>query len=619
MFVNKTGNSPPVAPEIDITLPTNTYTATFNAITNATDPDGDTISLYAVTSPSMGSVSNDASGNIYYSRNPNLFGQDSFTYIVTDGNGGFGVGNVTISQIDSDGDGMPDQWELKYGLNPTTDDSMADPDGDGLPNLAEYVLGTNPKISDNPLNLSVVTTGMQFNGFVQIPLIGIQSSIQNPPVNFYINGESAANAAISQAADGQWQIDWNTTYLTNGNYDIQASVQYNADADITAGQSNEVFGATKTVQVNNPIIYDKLTSTFGNQLFIEGTLANTNQTYDVYLYDEDGNLLVYALNESAPNGQIGLSWDLTDGNGHQISFGNIQAQFVLHPTGFQPAFSGNGSGTLNHWFLKDSPAVDTKNFAIAWGYDNYAGYFYNWRTELMQDGVINILGSPADIDSYSLLPAANAPYAGTAFRYDDEEDHKILMNPYNKSFGALANSGNFFWFGHGLNYLIAGNAKKDEIRCRQGGEFLGVGEYLGNSGYLPGDVDPKANLHPYSLVILNGCETFSELWSDAWGIESTPGSFAEYNNIGRVPRAFVGWTKECGVPGQRNDTLFDGVLDEEYGNCLGDLFLSWMEGYPLNQCMSIFSYDATTTEPIYFINQDSWNISGCVDLEIYDQ
>lgn len=324
-------------------------------------------------------------------------------------------------------------------------------------------------------------------------------------------------------------------------------------------------------------------------------------------------MLVYATDLSAPNGQIAISWDLTDVQGHQISFGNIQAQFVLHPTGFQPAFSGNSSSGLNHWFLKDSPAVDTKTFAIAWGFDSYAGYFNNWRTELMQDGVINILGTPADEDSYFLLPAANAPYAGTAFRFDDAEDQKILMNPYNKSFGAFANSGNFFWFGHGSNISIAGNPKKDELFCTE------VGKFLGNTGYLPSDVDPKFNLHPYSLVILNGCETFSTLWAGAWGIESTPGAYSEYSYIGRVPRAFVGWTKEVGVPSQLKDFVFDGVLDEEYGNCLGSMFLAWMEGFPLDQCISIFSYDATTTEPLYFINQDSWEISGCVDLEIYDQ
>lgn len=50
---------------------------------------------------------------------------------------------------DSDSDGMPDWWEIKYGLNPqSTADANADPDGDGLTNAEEYQSGTNPHASD---------------------------------------------------------------------------------------------------------------------------------------------------------------------------------------------------------------------------------------------------------------------------------------------------------------------------------------------------------------------------------------------------------------------------------------------------------------------------------------
>src|SRR5262249_61032886 len=46
---------------------------------------------------------------------------------------------------DSDGDGMPDEWELKYGLNPNDpSDAAKDKDGDGYTNLEEYLNGTDP-------------------------------------------------------------------------------------------------------------------------------------------------------------------------------------------------------------------------------------------------------------------------------------------------------------------------------------------------------------------------------------------------------------------------------------------------------------------------------------------
>ncbi len=53
---------------------------------------------------------------------------------------------------DSDNDGMPDWWEERYGLNPFDPaDAFEDLDGDGASNLEEYLAGTDPtKASSTP-------------------------------------------------------------------------------------------------------------------------------------------------------------------------------------------------------------------------------------------------------------------------------------------------------------------------------------------------------------------------------------------------------------------------------------------------------------------------------------
>lgn len=59
--------------------------------------------------------------------------------------------------IDSDGDGMPDEWEVQYLLNPFSavgvDGPLGDPDHDQVVNLWEYRLGLNPQ---NPRSTSGV-------------------------------------------------------------------------------------------------------------------------------------------------------------------------------------------------------------------------------------------------------------------------------------------------------------------------------------------------------------------------------------------------------------------------------------------------------------------------------
>jgi hypothetical protein len=57
---------------------------------------------------------------------------------------------VSLTQEDSDGDSIPDDWEQYYGLNPNAaSDAIIDTDGDGVSNKDEYLAATNPQIRDN--------------------------------------------------------------------------------------------------------------------------------------------------------------------------------------------------------------------------------------------------------------------------------------------------------------------------------------------------------------------------------------------------------------------------------------------------------------------------------------
>ena len=56
--------------------------------------------------------------------------------------------------VDTDGDGIPDGWELFYGLNRNVADSTLDTDGDGLDNLHEYIAHTDPRVPQSVLRVT---------------------------------------------------------------------------------------------------------------------------------------------------------------------------------------------------------------------------------------------------------------------------------------------------------------------------------------------------------------------------------------------------------------------------------------------------------------------------------
>ncbi len=94
-------NDPPVAntdtastnEDTPITIPAATLLA------NDTDVDGNTLTITSVQAPVNGTVTLDLSGNPVFTPNPNYFGPASFTYTISDGNGGVSTATVNLTIV----------------------------------------------------------------------------------------------------------------------------------------------------------------------------------------------------------------------------------------------------------------------------------------------------------------------------------------------------------------------------------------------------------------------------------------------------------------------------------------------------------------------------------------
>ncbi|NEP83493.1 MAG: calcium-binding protein, partial [Okeania sp. SIO3B3] len=96
-------NNPPEAEDDNLTTNQNeplTFT-TQELLENDSDPDGDSLSISAIGTPRNGSLVQENSTTYIYTPNTGFLGQDSFSYSISDGDGGSDTAQVNIKVNDS--------------------------------------------------------------------------------------------------------------------------------------------------------------------------------------------------------------------------------------------------------------------------------------------------------------------------------------------------------------------------------------------------------------------------------------------------------------------------------------------------------------------------------------
>jgi hypothetical protein len=110
-----------------------------------------------------------------------------------------GADPATATQ-DTDGDGLPDGWERRHGLNPNDNaDAAGDTDSDGMNNLSEFHAGTDPRSVES-----------------RVALLSARRQTAGMEIQFLGPAGRRVQLEKSQSLGGAWTAAGNPIHLQGG-------------------------------------------------------------------------------------------------------------------------------------------------------------------------------------------------------------------------------------------------------------------------------------------------------------------------------------------------------------------------------------------------------------------
>jgi len=246
---------------------------------NDGDVDGDTLSILSVQDATHGTVTLDQDGNVVFTPDADYNGPASFTYTISDGNGGTSTAVVNLT------------------LNPQNDAPVAVNDS--------FTLN-----EDNALNLS------------SAQLLGNDSDIDNDTLTI-LSVQDATHGTVTLDQDG------NVVFTPDADYNGPASFTYTI-SDGNGGTSTAVVNLTLNPQNDAPVaVNDSFTLNEDNALNLSSAqllgndsdidndtltiLSVQDATHGTVSLDQDGNVVFTP--DADYNGPAQFTYTISDGNG----------------------------------------------------------------------------------------------------------------------------------------------------------------------------------------------------------------------------------------------------------------------------------------------------------------
>lgn len=390
-----------------------------------------------------------------------------------------------------------------------------------------------------------LTNGATLSGIANFPIeMAIGSTDQIVGVTFYADGNPLLGVLGQTNAGGAWSLNWDTTMMQNGDYDVVAEVDFATDDPVT--------NIPVTITVSNVISFPNYFSrVFGDQMWI---FAQTipDAAYQIDMYDENTNYLGTFSDYADDSGYISFLWDLTDGEGDTYDSTNFLGVFTVDTSspsivlnasaknstaaalnfenmssppkkmfgskvksnGVHPDAGGSSASAQQLW-VKEGTWTPNNNWVVTYG------LFSGQDGQPSQDDVYMIVGgagSPTEyygvlgtLDAYGLngnLSPGNNAQNGNVFTVQDQASRSNLL-----TYLADPRYENFYFFGHGNSSVIGSyngfNLTRDQIA-----------DALVNVP-LSYHIQHAAE-HPYRFVFIDACDAGKADFCEAFGIPAFP-------------------------------------------------------------------------------------------------
>tara|TARA_R110002072_G_scaffold9584_1_gene46361 strand:- start:17450 stop:30334 length:12885 start_codon:yes stop_codon:yes gene_type:complete len=255
---------------------------------------------------------------IYYARVTafNLLGETDTSAFVSF------VTSAVSDSADSDNDGLPDVWEILFGLDPQNDsDAIEDPDNDGLTNREEFIAATDPYQADsdddgmpdgwevdralNPNDAVDADLDADGNGVTNLNEYLSATDTESPVISLTteitldsrgpLTAVPVTNISASDNVDGSVAVvNLGSTHLSPGHYQIDWLAEDSAGNRTIAPQ---------TIHVNPQVMLSKTQiSSEDNLVTVNVTLSGNAPVYPVLVpFSISGtvDLADYALSEAS--------------------------------------------------------------------------------------------------------------------------------------------------------------------------------------------------------------------------------------------------------------------------------------------------------------------------------